>query len=209
MDDLGDTGGRTGTQQVDRAVDVDRPEQLAILGERHLGDVVQHDVDAVDGVAHDRLVADVTLDELDIGRPVVGIVQVEHSDVMAGSMQSCDDERTEIAAPAGDEIAGHSSIPSQFDALVETPSNAVAHALGERELRVVAELVACCADVDGDVLVHLAEHVELRDVPAGALGDRVDLLGDGSGEVRQPEARSASPSNPSAAARRRPSRRSR
>ena len=48
-----------------RAVDVDRAQQPRVAGQRHLGDVVEHDVDAVDGGAHRSRVADVGGDDLD------------------------------------------------------------------------------------------------------------------------------------------------
>ena len=42
-------------EQEGRAVDVDRPEQLGVPGQRHLGHVVVHDVDAVDRLADPAL----------------------------------------------------------------------------------------------------------------------------------------------------------
>ena len=56
---LRDTGVAARLEQDARAVDVDRAQQLVVAGERHLGDVVEHDVDAVDGCPHGGRVADV------------------------------------------------------------------------------------------------------------------------------------------------------
>ena len=100
MDHLGHTGGGARREQVDGAVDVDRPQQVGVAGERHLGHVVHHDVDSLDGPAHDRHVADVALHELDVGRPVGGVVQVEHADTVAGRGEAGDEQRTEVAAAA-------------------------------------------------------------------------------------------------------------
>ena len=63
--DLGDAGVAGGDEHVGGADDVDRPEQVAVLGQRHLGDVVEHDVDAVARRAHGVEVADVADDDLD------------------------------------------------------------------------------------------------------------------------------------------------
>ncbi len=62
--DLGDARVACGDQHVRGAADVDRVEQRAVLGERHLGDVVEHDVDAVARGAHGGAIAHVARDEV-------------------------------------------------------------------------------------------------------------------------------------------------
>ena len=101
--DLGDPGTFAGPQQHRRAADVDRLEQAAVLGQRHLGDVVEHHVDAGDGTAHRRGVPDVSPDELHIGGAVGGVDQVEHPHLVAGGTQVLDQERPEVAAAPGDQ----------------------------------------------------------------------------------------------------------
>ena len=59
-------------EHVGGAGDVDRPEQVAILGQRHLGDVVEHDVDAVAGVAQGAEVAHVAGHVLEPGARLAG-----------------------------------------------------------------------------------------------------------------------------------------
>ncbi len=58
----------------------------------------------------DRAVADVTGDELDVGGPV-GVGEVEHPHVVTPLEEPIDEQRPEVAAPAGDEAARHSSSP--------------------------------------------------------------------------------------------------
>ena len=48
VDDLGDAGVGARVEQRGGAVDVDRAQQVTVTGERHLSDVVEHDIDAVD-----------------------------------------------------------------------------------------------------------------------------------------------------------------
>ena len=62
---LRDAGVPRREQDVGGADDVDRLEQVAVLGQRHLGDVVEHDVDAVARLADGVAVADVGDDDLD------------------------------------------------------------------------------------------------------------------------------------------------
>ena len=82
-----------------------------VAGQRHLGDVVEDEVDVFDGCLHRGAVADVAADELHLGGSVVGVVQVEHAHVVAGIEQAAHQQRPEVAAAAGDERAGHSSRP--------------------------------------------------------------------------------------------------
>ena len=101
------------SSRVARAVDVDRAQQLAVLGERHLGDVVEHDVDAVDGAA-DR-VADRGCRRATNSTPPaarVGDVDVEEPDGVAALDEAVGRAATEVAVAAGDEAGrGHSSSP--------------------------------------------------------------------------------------------------
>ena len=55
---------RARDQHVGGAADVHRVEQRAVLGQRHLRDVVEHDVDALARGAHRGAVAHVARDEL-------------------------------------------------------------------------------------------------------------------------------------------------
>ena len=68
MDDLGDAGVGAGLDQTLGAVDVDRAQQVVILGQRHLGHVVEHPVGAVDRGPHRGAVTDVAALHLDPGR---------------------------------------------------------------------------------------------------------------------------------------------
>ena len=88
------------------AVDVDGAQQDRILRERHLGDVVEDHVDAVDRCFDDRTIADVAGDEADAVGSVVGVVEVEDPDLVTGVEQPTHEQRAEVAAPAGDERSG-------------------------------------------------------------------------------------------------------
>ena len=72
-----------GVEQDAGAVDVDRAQQVGVAGQRHLGDVVVHDVDAVDGGPHGGGVADVGGDDLDARPGGAGDVDVEQPHVVA------------------------------------------------------------------------------------------------------------------------------
>lgn len=98
-------------QQQRRAVDVDRAQQLLVLGQRHLGHVVEHHVGTVDGCCHHLRIADVALHQLDLRRAVVDVVEVEHADGVAGGDEAVDEQRPEVAAATGDERDAHSSSP--------------------------------------------------------------------------------------------------
>ena len=76
----------------------------------------------VDRAADDGHVAHVAPHELDLGRSVGGVVQVEHADPVTGLQQTLHEQRAEVAAAAGDEVvvtvdpvhrcdAVHSSMP--------------------------------------------------------------------------------------------------
>ena len=64
--------GRLASSSNVGAVDVDGAQQRGSLRQRHLGDVVEHEVDAVDRLVDDVAVADVAEHDLDVVRPVVG-----------------------------------------------------------------------------------------------------------------------------------------
>ncbi len=66
---LGHAGVACGHQHVGGPTDVDRVEQRPVLGQGHLGDVVQHDVDALAGGPHRAPVAHVGHHHLEGARP--------------------------------------------------------------------------------------------------------------------------------------------
>ena len=82
-----------------------------ILGQRHLGNVVEHQVDTLDCLRHHGGLTDVSLDELDIDWAIGCVVDVEHTYLMAGFDQMSDEQRAEVAAAPGDERPSHSSMP--------------------------------------------------------------------------------------------------
>ncbi len=76
---------------------------MAILRERHLGDVVVHDGHALTGAAHRRGIPDVALDELLAGGEVVARHQVEGADLVAALAQDPSQRAAEVARAAGDQ----------------------------------------------------------------------------------------------------------
>ena len=108
---LAHTRSRARRQQQRGAVDVDRAQQLLVLGQRNLRHVVEHDVDAMNGVGYYAGVADVALHQFHPGWPVVNIVEVEHSHGVAGRDKAVHQQRSEVAATTGDERDRHSSSP--------------------------------------------------------------------------------------------------
>ncbi len=103
QDQLAHAGGQGGGEHVVRAGHVDRPELLAVLRERHLGDVVVDDVDALHGAAHDVRVAHVAADNLDVGGAVRVVDPIEHAHAIAALAKLAHDHLAEVAAAAGDE----------------------------------------------------------------------------------------------------------
>ena len=101
--DLADAGVAGGDEQVRRADHVHRPEQLAVARQRHLRDIVQHQVDAVARGADRVPVPHVSLDELDRGRRGGGGVQVEDPDPVTIGDGAAGEDLAEVAAPARDE----------------------------------------------------------------------------------------------------------
>ena len=98
-----------GFEQSRRPLYVDTAEHDGILRERHLRDIVEHDVTPGDGFGDDAWVANVTLDELDpVG--LFGGDEVEAACRVPVLDESFEEQRAEIAAPTGDE-APHSSNP--------------------------------------------------------------------------------------------------
>ncbi len=102
---------RAAANRIDGAVDVDGAKELEVLGQRHLGHVVEHHVDALDRGVDDGGVADVAEYDLHTGRTIVDVVQVEDADTVSCGDEAMDEERTEVAGAAGDERL-HSSSPS-------------------------------------------------------------------------------------------------
>jgi hypothetical protein len=98
---LADAGVLTAAQQGVGPADVDRLEELLVPGERHLRDIVEHDVHAVAGLAYGVDVADVAAHELDAARPVVGVVQVEHPHRPPLPHELGHQQRAEVAAAPG------------------------------------------------------------------------------------------------------------
>ena len=110
-----------------------------------------------------------------VGLPAPAASMSSTPDVVArGRRGRSHEQLPEVAVAAGDAaLASQRRVPS-----LEAPADAAAHALLEADRRLVAELGAGHRDVAGDRLVHLAEHVELLDVAAGALDQRVGALGE-------------------------------
>ena len=130
VDDLADSSVTRREQDIRRADHVDRVKELAIAREGHLGHVVQHHIDAVARDAERLAVANVALHEVDLlpgcrrGR---GFVEVEHPDAVAAGSGLFDDDRAEVAAPAGDEdrASAHKGSPRsrQKRTLARMPSS--------------------------------------------------------------------------------------
>src|SRR5204863_9297360 len=100
--DLLHTCGPRCDEDVGRADDVDRLEQMPVAGQRHLRDVVEHDVDAVTGTFDRRAVADVARDVLDVGAEVTGRIEVEDPDGGADGERLAGELRAEVPAATGD-----------------------------------------------------------------------------------------------------------
>ena len=101
MDDLADPCCLAGTQQDRGPPDVDRLEQLPVPGQRHLRNVVEDDVDAGDRPGDRGGVPDVPLHELDVGRPIGRVDQVEHPHPVAGVTQVLGEQGPEVPAAPG------------------------------------------------------------------------------------------------------------
>ena len=123
MDDLADPCFLARTQQDRGPPDVDRLEQLAVPGQRHLRDVVEDDVDAGDGPGDRGGVPDVALHELDVGRPVGGVDQVEHPHPVAGVAQVVGEQGPEVPAAAGHQghRAAHAGASGRAGGAMSTP----------------------------------------------------------------------------------------
>ena len=100
--DLVDVGITRGDEQVGRPGDVDGIEQVGILGERDLGDVVQHDIHIGTRGADDRSITDVAGHVLDCNVGF-GRIEIEHAHCVAGGPRLASQHRSEVAAPARDE----------------------------------------------------------------------------------------------------------
>ena len=87
-----------------RAVDVDFPELVAGLRERHERDVVVDNVHALHGAADAVAVADVALHILDVLRPRGVRPDVEDANLLAACEQAAGDEVAEKAGAASDEV---------------------------------------------------------------------------------------------------------
>ena len=83
MHHLSDVHRARSREKVLGAFAVHGPEEMAVLGERHLCDVVEHGVDAPAGVCDGIGVSDVCLHELDVCRTVVRIDAVERTHLPA------------------------------------------------------------------------------------------------------------------------------
>ena len=90
MHHLGHACGSGGLEQELRAVDIYGAQQLVVARKRHLGHVVEDQIDILHRSADRLAVADVAEDELDIAGPVVGIVEVEDTDLVPGGDQTAD-----------------------------------------------------------------------------------------------------------------------
>src|SRR5690606_28304972 len=107
-----------GEEHVGGAGHVDRPEQVAVAGQGHLGDVVQDDVDALARGPQRVEVADVAGDVVDVRlgpggserAPGPRRVQVEDPDLVTPRQGEVGEDRAEVAAAPGDQDgAGHQS----------------------------------------------------------------------------------------------------
>jgi hypothetical protein len=113
MDDLGHALVTSRQQHVGCAGHVHRLEQGAVLGQRHLCDVVEHDVDALARGRDRAAVTHVAGDVLHPRRPgPAGLVarrrvEVEDPDVVASLEGQTREDRAEVAAPPGDQHATH------------------------------------------------------------------------------------------------------
>ena len=94
---------RAADQHVGGSADVHLVEQRAVLGQGHLGDVVEHDVDALTGGAHRLLVAHVARDELGAGERRSGRVEVEDPDRVSPGERQFGQDGPEVTAAARDQ----------------------------------------------------------------------------------------------------------
>ena len=90
-------------EHVRGADDVHRPEQVAVAGERHLGDVVEHDVDAVARARARVAVAHVAGDELHARGARAGGFRSKTRTSSPRASACVGEDRAEVAAAAGDE----------------------------------------------------------------------------------------------------------
>ncbi len=116
MDELADAGPHRLLQQQVGAIDVDGTQQPLVLGQGHLGDVVEHDVDAGYRARDELAIADVADEQFDARWTLVRVVQVHHSHLVAGIDQTLHEQRAEVPATTGDEAdlgrcSHYSSIP--------------------------------------------------------------------------------------------------
>ena len=101
VDDLGDARVARRDQHVRGSAHVDLVEQRPILGERDLGDVVEHHVDAVTRAAHRGRVPHVARDEVGPGECRAGRVHVEDAHRIAARQGLLREHRAEVAAASG------------------------------------------------------------------------------------------------------------
>jgi hypothetical protein len=170
-------------EHVGGAEHVHRPEEVLVLGEGDLGDVVEHHVDPVAGATQGVDVAHVPGHVLD-ARAVGRRVEVERADLVPLGERPRRELGAEVPAPAGDEDGpAHSCIPP-----LEAPADAGPHPAEQLGGGLPPELAARLADVAGDGVLELAEHVERLHVATLRLECPVDAGSHGPGHGREAHA---------------------
>ena len=111
MHHLGHTGFGSFVEQEHRAIDVDGAQEGFVFGQRHLGDVVEDEVNTFHRSVHGGAIADIATNEFHSGGPVVGIIQVEYPHIVPSRHQAAHQQRSEVATAAGDQRTSHSSSP--------------------------------------------------------------------------------------------------